>query len=150
MIKSCKICDKEFDTKDRSSKALTCSAECTTANKRNLIKNWRSKHKSQYNEYMREWSTAPRPYVYMVTTPDDSVYLGSTIQKPMVRLRKHFGTSTKNRTSLFTYCRKRGWDYKDLIIDVLGEFNTIGEASTIESKLISQLFKAGFIINKRC
>lgn len=150
MIKSCKICDATFDTKDRSPKAITCSPACTDMNKRFLMKRWRNDNKIHYNNYMKEWSTASKPYVYMVTCPDDAVYIGCSTQKPMVRLRKHFGKSTKNRTSLFTYCNKRGWDYNDLVMDVLDEYDSIEKASLIESKLIYQLFKANFLINKKC
>ena len=54
-IKQCIICGKEFDTKERSRNAITCSKECSIKRKAITRKQWRENNPERCRQYNKKW-----------------------------------------------------------------------------------------------
>ena len=55
VIRQCIICGKEFDTKDRSSTAKTCSKECSKKNNNQRDKRWYQNNREHKLQYSKQW-----------------------------------------------------------------------------------------------
>ena len=71
MIKQCIICENWFDTKDRGSKAITCSDGCSKKRKwereRKYNRKWYKKpeNRERVLKYNREWRSKVKKHGFM-------------------------------------------------------------------------------------
>ena len=66
VIKQCIICGKEFDTKDRTYNAKTCSKECSIINKKQYQKQykkqWDQDNREHKKQYQKQWNQDNREH----------------------------------------------------------------------------------------
>ena len=63
VVRQCVICGKSFDTKNRSSTAITCSKECSIIRKKQYKKQWEQNNKEYCKQYKKQWYQNNREYV---------------------------------------------------------------------------------------
>ena len=55
VVRQCVICGKEFDTKERSRNAITCSKECSIKRKAIRRKQWCENNRERCRQYNKKW-----------------------------------------------------------------------------------------------
>lgn len=55
VVRQCIICGKEFDTKERSNAAKTCSKECSKINNQQHTNQWRQNNREHISQYNKQW-----------------------------------------------------------------------------------------------
>ena len=53
VVRQCVICGKEFDTKNRSNNAITCSVECSKKRKKEIDRQWRYDNREYRSKYRK-------------------------------------------------------------------------------------------------
>ena len=89
--------------------------------------------------------------IYEIIFPDGKFYIGCTTKKLKYRLHGHFKKINDwdrgNRTVVQEYAKANGWTEKDLIIQIVEEFESHTDAEIREAALILKNFKNKDMLN---